>query len=62
MTELKMEHLPHDTRHTCITPLTIAGISDKVIQKIVGHKGQNVTENVYTHFEIKELQEAINQI
>lgn len=42
--------------------LTIAGVSDKVIRKIVGHKGQNVTENVYTHFEIKELQEAIDQI
>ena len=62
MTDLSMEHLPHDTRHTCITLLTVAGVSDKVIRKIVGHKGQNVTETVYTHFEIKELQEAINLI
>jgi len=62
MAELKLEHLPHDTRHTCITMLTMAQISDKIIRKIVGHKGQNVTEIVYTHFEIKELQDAINQI
>lgn len=62
MAKLEMNHLPHDTRHTCITLLTIAKIDDKVIRKIVGHKGQSVTEIVYTHFEIKELKEAINQI
>lgn len=55
-------HLPHDTRHTCISLLTMARIDDKCIRKIVGHKGQNVTEIVYTHFEIKKLQEAIDQI
>lgn len=59
---LQMHHHPHDTRHTCISMLTVAGIDDKVIRKIVGHKGQNVTEIVYTHFLIQELQEAINQI
>lgn len=62
MAKLKMSHLPHDTRHTCITLLTIAKVDDKVIRKIVGHKGQNVTEIVYTHFEIKELKKAINKI
>ena len=51
---LGMKHRPHDTRHTCISMLTVAGVSDKVIKKIVGHKGQGVTEVVYTHFEIEE--------
>ena len=50
------------TRHTCISMLTVAGVSDKVIKKIVGHKGQDVTEVVYTHFEIEELIDAINKI
>lgn len=59
---VQMQHHPHDTRHTCISLLTVAGINDKVIRKIVGHKGQNVTEIVYTHFMIRELQDAINQI
>ena len=59
---LGMEHRPHDTRHTCISMLTVAGVSDKVIKKIVGHKGQSVTEVVYTHFEIEELIDAINRI
>lgn len=57
-----MKHRPHDTRHTCISLLTVAGVSDKVIKKIVGHKGQGVTEVVYTHFEIEELIDAINKI
>lgn len=59
---LGMQHRPHDTRHTCISLLTVAGVSDKVIKKIVGHKGQSVTEVVYTHFEIEELIDAINKI
>ena len=57
-----MQHYPHDTRHTCISLLTVAGVQDKIIKKIVGHKGQSVTEIVYTHFEIQELIEAINKI
>lgn len=59
---LGMKHRPHDTRHTCISMLAVAGISDKVIKKIVGHKGQGVTETVYTHFEVSELIDAINKI
>lgn len=60
--DLNMKHRPHDTRHTCVSMLTIAGVNDKLIKKIVGHKGQNVTEVVYTHFELNELLEAINKI
>lgn len=60
--QMGMQHRPHDTRHTCISLLTVAGVQDKIIKKIVGHKGQSVTEIVYTHFEIQELLEAINKI
>lgn len=59
---LSINHTPHCTRHTCISMLTVAGVDDKVIKKIVGHKGQSVTEVVYTHFEIEELLDAINRI
>ncbi|MCM1235433.1 MAG: site-specific integrase [Ruminococcus flavefaciens] len=55
-------HRPHDTRHTCISLLTGAGVDDKIIKKIVGHKGQSVTEIVYTHFEIQQLIDAIDLI
>lgn len=56
------DHRPHDTRHTTVTLLTAAGTDDKIIKKIVGHKGQGVTEIVYTHFEIQQLIDAIDKI
>lgn len=62
MENLNMNHRPHDTRHTCISLLAAADVNDKIIKKIIGHKGQSVTENVYTHFEIEELLDAINKI
>jgi integrase len=57
-----MEHRPHDTRHTCVSLLASAGVDDRVIKKIVGHKGKGVTQKVYTHFELTELLDAINKI
>ncbi len=55
-------HRPHDTRHTCITMMNNAGISEKIQKRIVGHKGQGVTDVVYTHYEILQLLEAIDKI
>ena len=55
-------HRPHDTRHTCISLLTEAGVDDRIIKKIVGHKGQGVTQTVYTHLELPIKLEAINKI
>lgn len=62
MDELSLDHKPHDTRHTCVSLLTAADVDDKLIRRIVGHAGQTVTENVYTHFEIELLIDAINKI
>lgn len=55
-------HTPHDTRSTCVTLLTSAGVQEVVIQKIVGHSGGNVTRDVYTQLELSLLLEAINKI
>lgn len=60
--QMNLHHRPHDTRHTCISLLTMAGVDERLIKKIVGHKGQGVTETVYTHIEIETLLEAINKI
>lgn len=59
---LDMDHKPHDTRHTCISLLTEAGVDQRIIRKIVGHKGQGVTETVYTHLKLPVKLEAINKI
>lgn len=62
MLAMSMKHLPHDTRHTCISLLTVAGVDERLIKKIVGHKGQGVTQRVYTHIDIEEMLIAINKI
>lgn len=59
---LKTKHRPHDCRHTCISLLTEAGIDERRIKQIVGHKGDGVTQKVYTHLDILNLLDAINQI
>lgn len=62
MQELNMDHKPHDTRHTFVSLLTAAKVDERFIQKLVGHKGQNVTRNVYTHLEIQELIQEVDKI
>ena len=62
MQPLNMTHTPHCTRHTCISLLTQSGVDERIIRKIVGHKGQGVTETVYTHIELPVKLDAINKI
>ena len=57
-----VEHRPHDCRHTCVSLLAEAGVDERMIKKIVGHKVQGVTQQVYTHFEIEALIDAIDKI
>ncbi len=57
--ELDLNHKPHDTRHTTISPLAMTNANPK----IVGHTGaMSLTERVYTHFEIQPLLDAIDEI
>lgn len=60
--QIEMDHLPHDTRHTCITLLQRAEVSKTIIRRIVGHADRDVTDQVYTHYEINQLIDAINKI
>ena len=62
MEQMGMKHTPHETRHTCISLLTQSGVDERIIRKIVGHKGQGVTETVYTHIELPVKLDAINSI
>lgn len=39
----------YDTRHTCATLLAAAGEHPKVIAERLGHRGVEITLNVYTH-------------
>lgn len=63
MENLNLSHTIHETRHTCITQLTMNGADKTIIKFIVGHKSiMNLTEKVYTHIEPSKLVETINLI
>lgn len=62
MRNLGMQHFPHDTRHTCVSLLSISGTDDKIIRRIVGHESHSVTDSVYTHFDFQKLLDAIDKI
>ena len=57
-----IQHTPHDCRHTAITRMTAAGVDDRIIKKVVGHKSNNVTVDVYTHMDMEQLRNAVNKI
>ena len=56
------DHHLHDTRHTCASLLADVGTDKRVIQAILGHKGDDVTDRVYTHIGIDVMRDALNQI
>ena len=55
-------HVIHDFRRTTISMLSDAGVALPTIQKIVGHKGDNVTTQVYLNISIESAIEAIDKI
>jgi site-specific recombinase XerD len=42
--------------------LADAGIDKRIVQAILGHKGGDVTDRVYTHISIDVMRDALNQI
>lgn len=54
-------HKVHDTRHTFVSMMTEAGVDDRIIKAIVGHKQRDIT-SIYTHISLDAMLEAVNQI
>lgn len=59
---LKLNHKPHDTRHTFITLAKEAGVDEYCIKLMVGHAIQDITEGIYTHRTLKMLKNEIEKI
>ena len=55
------KHYPHDGRHTCASALDDAGVSKVIIKKILGHRTNDITDDVYIHKTLPELIEAVNK-
>ena len=55
----KINHKPHDTRHTFTTLLQKYGAKKVWIDKIVGHTSGNLTDDLYTHADFNELKKTV---
>lgn len=55
-------HTPHDCRHTFNMLMDEAGVDRATRYKLMGHKGQDINENVYTHKDLSQLREAVESI
>lgn len=62
MQDMKANHTLYDTRHTFITTAHICNFDLLYLQRIVGHKSNTITENVYTHTYIEQLKTEINKL
>lgn len=59
MSQLKMSHTPHETRHTFITCAKTKRMNENILKMIVGHEIRDITESVYTHRPLSDFVEAI---
>lgn len=59
MNELGMQHKPHECRHTFATLLDNAGANKVAVKRLMGHASKNVTDKVYTHKDVEQLQKAV---
>ena len=59
---IRTTHTPHDCRHTFNMLLDNAGVDRVSRYRLMGHKGQDINENVYTHKDINQLREAVEAI
>lgn len=62
MKKLKLDHLPHDGRHTFATYADKAEINPNMVKRIMGHSINDITQGVYTHKDAADLVEAVNKI
>ncbi len=55
MKEFKINHTPHECRHTFATVAAASNMNKVLLKKIIGHASSDLTENVYTHAYIDDL-------
>lgn len=55
MKELKMDHTPHDCRRTFSTYAKTSGMDDFYRKAILGHKQGNITDDIYTTVQLRQL-------
>lgn len=61
MEKLKMDHRPHDARHTFITKAKHYNLDEYILKELVGHSTNDITEH-YTHRDIEDLRKELIKI
>ncbi len=51
----------HSLRHSCVTFLKAAGVSDAIAQAIAGHASSAVSR-IYTHLDVETLRGAVAKL
>lgn len=59
---IQTAHTPHDCRHTFNVLLDNAGVDRVTRYKLMGHKGKDINETVYTHKDLGQLRRAVEAI
>jgi len=62
MEAAKLQHTPHECRHSFRSRLDSAGANKRCIDLMMGHKSADVGERVYTHKTFDELKAAIELV
>lgn len=53
---------PHDCRHTFATRCHECNLNELVVQKLLGHTPDTLTQKVYTHIGIEEMRSELNKL
>ncbi len=59
---IQEKHTPHDCRHTFNALLDDAKVDRVTRYKLMGHKGKDINEIIYTHKDINQLRNAVESI
>lgn len=62
MDDLNMKHTPYDCRHTFSTLAELYKLDIFCVKRIMGHKSNDLTKDVYTHTLINRLYDEIQKI
>lgn len=54
------EHHGHDTRHTFATRMRECKADPLILQKILGHAPNTITERIYTHITLEEMRQNLD--
>ena len=60
--EMHTDHKMHDTRHTFISRCHECKVDDLCTKKIVGHTPDSITQKVYTHITMEQMQTELSKL